>query len=244
MNPSKPIFMNFLVPKVLYEDNHIIGVYKPFTMPSQSDITGAEDLLSWTKNYIKQKYHKKGNVYLALVHRLDRPVGGVMVFAKTSKAAKRLSQLFQEKKVEKIYYAVIYGSPKEPYGKIESLIYKDSKKNISMVVKKGGKKAKKAITYYEVISTISHNNKTYSLIKLKPETGRSHQLRVHCKTFLGPIVGDIKYGKKIPLKYGGIALLSQKISFTHVVKREPLVIQLNKFPNMFPWSLFKNHKLF
>ena len=236
--------MDYLTPKVLYEDNHIIGVYKPFTMPSQADITGAEDLLSWTKNYIKHKYNKKGNVYLSLVHRLDRPVGGVMIFAKTSKAAKRLSQLFQNKQIKKIYYAIIYGEPKKPSGKIESLIYKDSKRNVSIVVRRGGKKAKKAITYYELVETTSFNNKTYSLIKLVPETGRSHQLRVHCKTFLSPIVGDIKYGRKVPLKYGGIALISQKISFIHIVKRTPISIELKEFPPMFPWNLFKNHKLF
>ncbi len=236
--------MDWLSPGVLYEDNHLIGVYKPFTMPSQADITGSQDLLTWTKNYIKKKYDKKGNVYLALIHRLDRPVAGVMVFAKTSKAAGRLSKLFQNKEVRKTYYAVIYGKPEKSSGTIESLIYKDSKKNISMVVRKGGKKAKKAITDYKVIETISYKNQDYSLVKLQPKTGRSHQLRVHCKTFLGPIVGDLKYGRNIPLKYQGIALISAKIEFTHVVRKEPFVLELKTFPDFFPWNLFDKNNLF
>ena len=158
--------------KIIYEDNHIIVVEKIPNVPSQEDKTGDISMITLIKDYIKEKYNKPGNVYLGLVHRLDRPVGGVMVFAKTSKAASRLSNEIREKIFKKEYLAVVDGKLEQEKGTLENYLYKDKKTNTSYVVNKGKKDSKFAKLDYEVIKYDKENN--LSLIKINLHTGRHH----------------------------------------------------------------------
>ena len=162
--------------KVIYEDNHIIVVEKTPNIPSQADKTGDIDMLTIVKDYIKEKYNKPGNVYLGLVHRLDRPVGGIMVFAKTSKAASRLSNQVREKVFKKKYLAVVDGKIEKQKGTLEDYLYKDERNNISKVVNEDKKNAKSAKLDYEVLKY--NEVKNLSLVEINLHTGRHHQIRV------------------------------------------------------------------
>ena len=213
--------------KILYEDNHLLVVEKPINMPTQEDDSKDPDLLNELKKYIKEKYNKPGNVYLGLVHRLDRPVGGVMVFAKTSKAASRLSDQVRTHKLEKSYYAVIEGKLED--GKLIDKLLKDEKTN-NTIVSPNGKE-----------SVLSFKNITYkdglSLVDIKLETGRSHQIRVQFSSRNHPLYGDQRYNKHA--KVGEqIALFAYKLSFEHPVTKELLEFKLDK-PNKYPWNIFK-----
>ena len=173
---------------IIYEDNHLLVVEKPVNMPVCEDESRDLDLLSVLKNYIKEKYHKPGNVYLGLVHRLDRPVGGVMVFAKTSKAASRLSKQVAEHELKKTYLAVVCGKVPESDNFFDYLI-KDKKRNISYVTDKvHGKEAR--LSYRRL-----DYKDNYSLVEIYLETGRSHQIRVQFSSRGYPLVGDFKYNK-------------------------------------------------
>ena len=167
--------------KILYEDNHIIVVEKIPNIPSQADKTGDIDMLTLIKDYIKEKYNKPGNVYLGLVHRLDRPVGGVMVFAKTSKAASRLSEEVRNKTFEKKYLAVVDGKIEKEKGSLEDYLYKDERNNMSKVVTPTKKNAKLAKLDYEVI--VYDEVKKLTLVKVNLHTGRHHQIRVQLSNF-------------------------------------------------------------
>ena len=170
---------------ILYEDNHIIVVIKENNIPVQKDSSNDIDLITLIKKYIKEKYNKPGNVYLGLVHRLDRPVGGVMVFAKTSKAASRLSKLIRDKNIEKKYVALVHNKTKE-HEKFIDYLYKDEKTNTSFVQKNG----KESILEYNLIKYIDN----MSLISVNLITGRHHQIRVQMSYHGHPIYGDMKYG--------------------------------------------------
>lgn len=213
---------------IIFEDNHLLVVKKDINIPVQKDITEDNDLLSMLKDYIKKKYNKPGNVYLGLVHRLDRPVSGVMVFAKTSKAASRLSKQMQENKFKKIYYAVVCGNINNE-GKLEDYLLKDKEKNIVKVDKRG----KKATLYYKKI--LYKDN--LSLIEIKLETGRSHQIRVQLSNFGFPLYGDQKYNKNSKVKEQ-IALFAKELSFYHPVTNEYLTFNL-EFPKRYPFNIFK-----
>jgi 23S rRNA pseudouridine1911/1915/1917 synthase len=188
--------------KVRYEDNHIIVVEKPVNIPSQGDKTGDIDLLTMVKQYIKQKYQKPGNVYVGLVHRLDRPVGGVMVFAKTSKAAGRLSNQVREKQFQKTYLTIINGKMEQKQGTLEDYLLKDERNNKSKVVKEGTKNSKLAILDYEVLKYAEELD--LSVLKIHLHTGRHHQIRVQLSSRNHSIYGDQKYegrghGKQLTL---------------------------------------------
>ena len=185
---------NVVMIKVIYEDNHIIVVEKSPNIPSQSDKTGDIDMLTLVKNYIKEKYNKPGNVYLGLVHRLDRPVGGIMIFAKTSKAASRLSEQVRNKTFKKKYLAVVDGKVEKQQGTLEDYLYKDERNNISKVVKKEKKNSKLAKLDYEVL--VYDEVKNLSLLKINLHTGRHHQIRVQLSHFGHSIFGDQKYRNK------------------------------------------------
>ena len=185
--------------KVLYEDNHIIVVEKPANIPSQGDKTGDEDMLTWIKSYLKEKYNKPGNVYLGLVHRLDRPVGGVMVFAKTSKAASRLSEEVRNKTFKKTYLAIVNGKMEQDKAELKDYLWKDEKTNTSYVVKSSKKNAKLAELDYEVIKY--NKEKNQSLIKVNLHTGRHHQIRVQLSSRQHSILGDVKYHGKSANKF-------------------------------------------
>ena len=204
--------------KIIYEDNHIIVVEKIPNVPSQEDKTGDISMITLIKDYIKEKYNKPGNVYLGLVHRLDRPVGGVMVFAKTSKAASRLSNEIREKIFKKEYLAVVDGKLEQEKGTLENYLYKDKKTNTSYVVNKGKKDSKFAKLDYEVIKYDKENN--LSLIKINLHTGRHHQIRVQLSNFGHSIYGDQRYGNRGKNKQ--IALWAYKLTIEHPVKKEKM----------------------
>ena len=213
---------------IIYEDNHLLVVEKPINIPVQEDSSKDLDFLNILKNYIKVRDKKTGNVYLGLVHRLDRPVGGIMVFAKTSKSAKRLSEQIKNNDFKKIYYAVVMNKPKIKDTLIDYLL-KDEKTNIVKIDKKG----KKSVLDYELIDY--KNN--MSLLKIYLKTGRSHQIRVQFSSRGYPLYGDHKYNLKVKDK-SNIALLSQTLSFYHPITKEYLTFKLD-LPNKYPWNIFK-----
>lgn len=210
--------------KILYEDNHIIVVIKPVGIPVQQDKSGDIDLLTIIKEYIKEKYEKKGNVYLGLVHRLDRMVGGVMVFAKTSKAASRVSNYIREKNFKKRYYAVVNGRLNVSDKKVllKDYLVKNERLNMSRVCNKDIKNAKEAILEYNVVSNFIYNNKEYSKVDINLHTGRHHQIRVQFANIGCPLYGDVKYGNKVNKVGQNLALWSYYLSFFHPTKDEYL----------------------
>ena len=214
--------------KVIYEDNHIIVVEKPINIPTCEDDSKDVDLLSLVKLYLKEKYNKPGNVYLGLVHRLDRPVGGIMVFAKTSKAASRLNDQIRNNEVIKKYYAVISGILKNKSDILKDYLLKDSKTNKVIVDKKG----KYAELDYKVIA----EKENLSLVEVNLHTGRSHQIRVQFSSRNYPLFGDQKYNKKA-IVGEQIALYSYLLSFKHPISKEMMTFELDK-PNRYPFNLF------
>ena len=217
--------------KVLYEDNHIIVAIKPAGVLSQSDGSSAPDMLTILKAYIKEEYSKPGEVYLGLLHRLDRPVSGVMVFARTSKAASRLSEQIRTRKVEKIYRCVVNGVL-EGEGRLENFISKDENKNILTVIdrEKPGFKA----SYLDYKALASKDGLT--MVEVKLGTGRSHQIRAQMAHSGYPLIGDQKYGDK-DKRCKDIALEAYKLSFEHPVKREFITFEA-PLPSGYPWNLF------
>ena len=213
---------------IIYEDNHLLVVEKPINIPVQEDSTKDENLFDILKKYIKEKYNKSGNVYLELVHRLDRPVGGIMVFARTSKAASRLSEQIRNKTFKKVYNAVVIGNINDK-GTLKDKLLKDEKNNIVTVDEKG----KEAILNYNKIS----NKDNMSLVEINLETGRSHQIRVQFSHYGYPLYGDNKYNKNA--KVGEqIALFAKRIEFIHPTTKEILKFELD-LPNRYPFNIFK-----
>lgn len=215
---------------VIFEDNHLLVVEKPVNMPVCGDESRDLDLLNLLKNYIKEKYNKPGNVYLGLVHRLDRPVGGVMVFAKTSKAASRLSKQVAEHELEKVYLAVVCGKVPDS-GNFHDYLVKDTKKNQSYVTDKT--KGKEARLNYRRLGY----KDGFSLVEVHLETGRSHQIRVQFSSRGFPLVGDAKYNKVHDGKTS-VALFAKKLSFYHPVTKEKLSFEL-EIPSRYPFNMFK-----
>lgn len=219
---------------VLFEDNHLLIVEKPVNVPVQEDSSGDHDLLTMLKEDIKVRYQKPGNVYLGLVHRLDRPVGGAIVFAKTSKAASRLSDMIRRRVIERTYLTVVHGVPKQKRGKLEHYLLKDSRKNKVTAEAASHPQAKQAILDYEVLES----KEGFSLLAVKLHTGRSHQIRVQLATNGHPIYGDQKYGERVNKPGQQIALWSNLLSFEHPVRKEPITIQ-NRPPVDYPWNLWR-----
>ena len=211
---------------IIYEDNHILVVEKPINIPVQEDDSKDMDFLNMIKNYIKEKYNKPGNVYVGLVHRLDRPVGGLMVFAKTSKAASRLSEQVRLNKIKKVYHAVIEGKPLKE-GHLEDYLLKDSKTNTTKVNKSG----KLSILDYKLISTVEN----LSLVKVFLKTGRSHQIRVQFSSRNLPLYGDQRYNKNAKVGQQ-IALYATSLTFEHPTTKENLTFELD-LPNKYPWNI-------
>jgi len=207
---------------ILYEDNHIIAVYKPSGVLAQGDETGEESLLDLVKKYIKEKRKKPGNVFLGLVHRLDRPVSGIMIFAKTSKGASRLSEQFKNHEVEKTYHAVVSGKMDRKKGVIFSHLMKDEDKNKVFVRQSASRDTKESELSYEVVES---NNK-FSLLKVKPLTGRSHQIRAQLSSVGHPIVGDIKYGAKESLPDNSIMLSATGLTFKKATGDELIKLEV------------------
>lgn len=216
----------------IYEDNHLLVVEKPVNIPVQEDRSQDKDVLTLLKEKIKVRDQKPGNVYLALVHRLDRPVGGVMVFAKTSKAASRLSDVIRRNKLDRSYLAVVKGKPNVKQQQLVHYLKKDRRKNIVHVVSPKQKHAKKAILEYDTI----RSSKNLSLLSIRLHTGRSHQIRVQLSTIGLPILGDQKYGQeKTPGQQ--IALWAHQLSFPHTTTKETMVFTANP-PKSYPWNIW------
>lgn len=207
---------------VIYEDNHIIVVEKPVNIPSQGDKTGDIDMLTLVKRYIKEKYNKPGEVYLGLVHRLDRPVGGVMVFARTSKAAARLSEQVRNKDFKKKYLVIVDGKFEKNKGTLEDYLLKNEKTNTSKVVKEGTKNAKLAILDYEVLKYNEEIN--LSVVKVNLHTGRHHQIRVQMANAGHSICGDQKYGTRGRGKQ--ICLWAYELTILHPITKEEITFKV------------------
>ena len=220
--------------KILYEDNHLLGVEKPINVPVQADASKDPDLLSLLKAYLIEKYNKPGQAYLGLVHRLDRPVGGAMVFAKTSKAASRLSRDLQNHSIQRQYLAIVNGRVKVPQDTLIHYLQKNNQTNITSVVGKNQPQAKKAILHYHKIA--EHDN--YSLLNVKLETGRSHQIRVQMAAIGHPLFGDQKYGQAINKVGQQLALWAHQLEFNHPTKKEPITL-ISKPPQHGLWNFFE-----
>ena len=204
--------------KVLYEDNHIVAVYKPAGVLTQGDKSGDLSLMDDVKSYLKEKYNKPGNVFLGLVHRLDKPVAGIVLFGKTSKGASRLSEQFRNHTIQKTYHGVVAGKPKEAKGEIieklnkisffaEGFTHKTDEELLAEI--KRATKTRTAELSYEVVKS----NDKYSLLKILPKTGRFHQIRVQMANMGCPILGDAKYSNQRPLPDRSIGLCATAISF-------------------------------
>ncbi|RUT36004.1 RluA family pseudouridine synthase [Paenibacillus zeisoli] len=217
---------------ILYEDNHLLGIVKPVNVLSQEDASGDPDLLTLLKQDLKERYQKPGNVYLGLVHRLDRPVGGAMIFAKTSKAASRLSEAVRSRSFSKTYLAVVHGSPAASAGRLEDTLLKDERTNTVRVVPKGTPGGKHAILDYRVLGQLTNG---LSLIQVELLTGRSHQIRVQLSHLGCPLYGDQKYGAKLNKPGQQLALWSAYVGFPHPITKEPVAL-VSIPPDEFPWN--------
>ena len=222
---------------VLHEDNSILVVVKPQNIPSQADASGDLDLLTLLKDYIKNKYDKPGNVYLGLVHRLDRPTGGVMVFAKNSKAAARLSKQIVDGEMTKTYLTTVVGTPKQRKDTLVNYLKKNSLTNTVYVATFGDHDAKRAELSYEVLDS----DERLSLVKVQLGTGRSHQIRVQMSAINCPVYGDARYGGNI-VRGQNLALWAYKLELTHPVTKERMVFVAYP-PDSEPWKRFdiKSH---
>lgn len=220
--------------QVIYEDNHLIAVNKPAGILVQGDETEDTPLVDYVKDYIKFRYKKPGDVFLGVVHRLDRPVSGAVIFARTSKALTRMNELFKERKVEKRYWAITENRPFPEYGHLTHYILKDQERNVSKALDQlsnRSKDAKKSDLDYELIG----NLEARYLLLVKPITGRPHQIRVQLSKIGCPIVGDVKYGYSQANQDGSIYLHCRSMSFLHPVQQTPVTITADA-PNERMWN--------
>ena len=221
--------------EILFEDNHLIIINKQPGELTQGDITKDQTLGDKVKLYIKKKNNKPGDVFLGITHRLDRPTSGLIIFSKTSKALSRLNKMFKNNEIKKTYWAIVKKIPEKEKIKLENHLLKNQKQNKSYVTNSSNKKAKKAILYYESILNLDN----YSLLKIKLETGRHHQIRTQLSYFGMPIKGDLKYGFSRPNSDGSIHLHSRMIDFTHPVSKKQIKIIANPPKNKI-WNLCLN----
>jgi 23S rRNA pseudouridine1911/1915/1917 synthase len=223
--------------QVLYEDNHLIAVNKPAGWLVQGDETGDTPLSEWVKAYIKNRYGKPGDVFLGVIHRLDRPVSGVVVFARTSKALERMNLLFKEREIKKTYLAITTERPEPLRGTLTHYILKDREKNVAKAfdqLSNRSEGAKKSILEYEMIAQIGG----HFLLRIHPETGRPHQIRVQLSKIGNPIKGDVKYGHPNSNRTGSIYLHCYKLEFVHPVKKDRVEI-VAELPDDQSWNLFR-----
>lgn len=205
----------------IYEDNHIIIVSKLPGEIVQGDKSGDTPLSEMVKDYLKTKYNKPGNVFCGVVHRIDRPVAGLVVFAKTSKALSRLNEMLRKGEIHKTYWAIVEGFPEKQEDTLRNFLVSDGRINKTFVANEGDKDAKESILKYKTIAT----GDRYSLLEVNLLTGRKHQIRCQLSAIGHPIKGDLKYGAKRSNKDGGISLLARKIEFIHPVSRLPISVE-------------------
>ncbi len=220
--------------EILYEDNHIIAVNKKAGDIVQGDKTEDKPLSEEIKAYIKKKYNKPGDVYLGIIHRIDRPVGGVIVFAKTSKALVRMNKLFQDREVQKTYWAVVEKLPKENEEVLINYLKKNQEKNRSRAYDKEVKGSKMSELHYK----LEGRSKNYFYLEVEPKTGRHHQIRVQLSHMGCPIKGDVKYGANRTNRDGSIHLLARSIEFMHPVQKKKMSIRANPPKNDPLWAEF------
>ncbi len=226
--------MNKHIPEILYEDNHLIIVNKPYNVLAQGDETGDSTIGDSVKTYIKEKYQKLGEVFLGIVHRIDRPVSGVLIMARTSKALERMSQQFKDKGVKKTYWAVTKNKPQQHTGTLTHYLWKDAKQRKSFAYTQPYKEAKLCTLDYRLL--LSSDN--YHLLEINPHTGRHHQIRVQLSSMGCPIKGDIKYGAERTNKDGNIHLHAREVTFLHPVKKEWITVTA-PVPDEALWKWFE-----
>ncbi len=223
--------------KVIHEDNHLLAINKPVGLLSQGDATGDATALDLGKLYIKMRYDKPGAVFLGSIHRLDRPVSGALVMARTSKALTRMNKLFQERKVKKTYLALTRKKPEGESGSLKHFLLKDKDKNITKAYDQKGRRtaaAKESKLTWKLLAMIDH----YYLLEIQPLTGRSHQIRAQLAAVGCPIVGDLKYGSRQKVDDRSIGLHCQSMEFVHPVSKEPVKIEA-AMPTTELWKRFR-----
>lgn len=221
--------------KVLYEDNHIIIVYKEAGEIVQGDKSGDEPLSEIVKRWLKEKYQKPGNVFLGVVHRLDRPVSGLVIFAKTSKALTRLNNMFRNGEVHKTYWAIVERCPFESEATLTDWLVRNEKQNKSYAFNHQVPTSKKSILHYKVIN----QSERYTLLEINLMTGRHHQIRCQLSNMDCPIKGDLKYGASRSNPDEGISLLSHRVEFIHPVSKQTISIE-SPLPNDKLWQIIGN----
>ncbi len=206
--------------KVIYEDNHIIAINKSSSEIVQGDKTGDEPLSETVKRYLKEKYNKPGEVFLGVTHRLDRPVSGVVLFARTSKSLTRLNEMFRTQQIKKHYWAIVKEMPELPEARLRHFLVRKEKQNKSFAYDKAVKDSKEAILSYRLVGC----SETYKLLEVQLETGRHHQIRCQLSKIACPIKGDLKYGFPRSNPNGGISLHARSVSFEHPVSRQLITL--------------------
>lgn len=220
--------------QIIYEDNHLIAVNKPNGILVHGDETGDKSLDTMVKEYIKHRYNKPGDVYLATLHRIDRPTSGVVIFGRTSKAASRMTELMKKKQISKTYLALTRNRPNPLEGKLRHFLLKNHETNIVKLFNKEKRGSKEAILDYQFVGHIDSIN----LTKVKLETGRPHQIRVQLSKIKCPIIGDLKYNSTMILDNYSIGLHCREMSFIHPVKKEPVIIKAD-LPDNVIWRKFE-----
>ncbi len=224
--------------EILYEDNHLIAINKHASDLAQGDNTGDAPLADKVANYLKVKYNKPGNVFVGVTHRLDRPVSGVMIFARTSKALERMNNLFKEKtELDKIYWAIVEKRPQQPEGKLINYLRKNEKQNKSYICEPAAQGAKEAQLEYRLLD----ESEKYYLLEIKLLTGRHHQIRVQLANIGCIIKGDLKYGARRSNADGSICLHARRICFTHPVSKQEITITA-PVPNDTLWKFFEQRQ--
>jgi 23S rRNA pseudouridine1911/1915/1917 synthase len=223
----------FMENRILFEDNHLLVFNKSAGEIVQGDKTGDVSLLDTLKTFLKDKYNKPGNVFLGLIHRLDRPVSGVIVFAKTGKALSRMNKLFKEKNIKKTYLAIVSKPPPENEGSLRNYLSRNRTQNKSYVKKSPGKDVKEAVLRYKLVGA----SKSFYLIEVELETGRHHQIRAQLANIGCPVKGDLKYGYPRSNPNGGIDLHAAKIEFVHPVNQKQICVEA-AFPDDDTWEYF------
>ena len=219
--PSEPIIMsNIENLRVLYEDNHIVAVNKRNSDIVQSDISGDKTLCEVVKDHIRIRYNKPGKAFIGTVHRLDRPVSGVILYARTTKALNRLTNMFKYREVQKTYWAVVHNEPPQLEGTVTNYLWKNAKQNKSFTFNEPGEGRKESELAYKVIGKGSH----YTFVEIYPKTGRHHQIRATMASIGCPIKGDVKYNAKRTNENASIHLHARKIEFLHPVRKTPITI--------------------
>lgn len=218
---------------VIYEDNHLVIVNKPAGVLVHGDKTGDKTLEDYVKEYIKEKYDKPGDVFLGTVHRLDRPVSGLIIFARTSKGLERMNELFKKRDIQKTYWAIVSRKPPKKKDKLTHYLVKDTNKNVVTAYDFPVEGSQKAELNYRYLGTINKHH----LIEVEPITGRSHQIRVQLASMGCPIRGDLKYGYPRPNADASINLHSRRVYFVHPIKKEPILCKAAVPENAF-WEEF------